>query len=60
MSVCSDCGKYFRNSPYNKSNVCDDCYGHKPAVPDPEDREDLDLFLNYKEGSSKTSPVFYD
>jgi hypothetical protein len=34
--LCKECGAYYRQSPYNDSDLCDDCFCHE----EPKDSED--------------------
>lgn len=59
--ICSSCGAYFRQSPYNNSTICDVCYNHADELfPDDEEvRQEVENVM-HKDGSYRVMPVFYN
>ncbi len=58
MAICTTCKRYYRQSPYNASDQCDECVDTL-EVPlfDEEDSLEVEHLLN---PSGTTRPVFYD
>ena len=49
MTTCVVCNEYFRQSPWNNTNVCYDCYDHIdefPPLVDSEDQVEVDILMN--------------
>jgi hypothetical protein len=59
MSTCNICGEYYRLTPYNSSECCDDCCVHalEPEYLTLDDQLDIDKIMN---PSGRVQPVFYD
>jgi hypothetical protein len=58
--ICIDCNTYYRLTPYNQSTRCNNCFQYKEESDFEQDlKEELD-FLQSKEGSRTTRPIFYE
>jgi hypothetical protein len=60
MTTCVNCHEYFRQSPWNNSNLCYNCYDdldELPPVVDPEDQVELDNLVN---PTGHTKAVYYE
>lgn len=56
MLKCYSCGTKFKQSEYNTSGKCNDCYDDDFLYLD-DDKIDVDLLVN---PTGKTKAVFYD
>lgn len=49
MTTCVVCNEYFRQSPWNNTSVCYDCYesiDELPPLVDSEDQVEVDILMN--------------
>ena len=57
MAKCVICGNYFKHTPFNQTNECDDCIDIVLPEIDAETEVDLELMRN---PTGKTPAVFYE
>lgn len=60
MTTCVVCNEYFKQSPWNNSNMCYTCHDDVDEIPpmvDSEDQLEVDILMN---PSGHTKVTFYD
>jgi hypothetical protein len=60
MATCKACGAYFKQSPYNNTNECDDCLDTFEGDSQEFDSVYEADILEITNPSGKTRPVFLD